>query len=212
MRAARCATIELVRLMAKTVLTREGGRMLTVNSHLMDAAWKYAEGHVPIPPDPERATQSLVSRETSGTGGVMHAVPLTLHPGTRIYRFATRGVPFDRLCWSFWWFGVSPQNALRQLAKLEQRRLGEIARERLAVPPEWGNEMDLLVHATVTKSLSVWSGTPRAARYKNQAGKYEDPWKPDRSITQMFIPGLRKLDRKQDVIRDVLMCHEFEPV
>ena len=185
--------------------------MLTVNSHLMDAALKYVEGHVPIPPDPERPIHGLVS-QTSGTGGVMHAVPLTLHPGTRIYRFATRGVPFDRLCWSFWWFGFSPYNALRQLAKLEQRRLGEVARERLAVPPEWGNAMDLLVHATVTKSLSVWSGTPRAARYKNQAGKYEDPWKPDRSITQMFIPGLRKLDPKQDVIRDVLMCHAFEDV
>jgi hypothetical protein len=188
--------------------------MQTVNSHLMGAAWRYAEGHVPIPPDPDTPARAPATRQTSGTGGVMHAVPVTLHPGMKIYRFATHGIPFDRLCRSFWWFGFSAHDAIRELAKFEQRRLGEVARECLAVPPEWGNSMDLLVHAAVTTSLSAWSGTPRTARHKDPAGEYGVAWKPDRSITQLFIPGHRRLDPADDAIRwsDVLVAHEFELV
>jgi hypothetical protein len=62
--------------------------------------------------------------------------------------------------------------------------------------------MDLLVHAKTLQPLSAWSGTPRTARrvaiaqsliavgYKTR--RYTgDAKEPDRSITQLYIPGLR---------------------
>ncbi len=61
------------------------------------------------------------------------------------------------------------------------------------MPPEWGNAMDLLVSAHVLQPLSAWSGTPRTARSKDKdTQQYGDPWEPDRSITQLFLPGLNE--------------------
>jgi hypothetical protein len=49
--------------------------------------------------------------------------------------------------------------------------------------------MRFLVSVRVRKPLSAWSGTPRAAREKDR-GRYGERWEPDRSITQLYIPGL----------------------
>jgi hypothetical protein len=74
------------------------------------------------------------------------------------------------------------------------RSLRDVARERLAVPLEWGNAMNLLVCASVVQPLAAWSGTPRTARNMEERTQYYgEAWKPDRSITQLYIPGLREL-------------------
>lgn len=59
--------------------------------------------------------------------------------------------------------------------------------------PEWKNAMDVLVCAQVLKALSAWSGTPKTARHKDKSTQqYGNPWEPDRSITQLYVPGLSK--------------------
>jgi hypothetical protein len=65
-----------------------------------------------------------------------------------------------------------------------------VARERLAILSEWGNAMDALVRATVGQPLSAWSATPRTARAPKVGGRYGDAQRPDRSITQLYVPGL----------------------
>jgi len=148
----------------------------TVNAGFMDEKQRYAEGY----PD---------------VGGMMHVVRVTLFPDMRIYRFASAGVPDDRLYGSPWWIGFSPQSTLRQLARVEARTLRDVARQRLAVPPEWGNAMNLVVCASVVQPLSAWSGTPRTARTREtQGSRYGEAWRPDRCITQLYIPGLREMD------------------
>ena len=146
----------------------------TANGACMDEQRKYAEGF----PD---------------VGGMMHVVAVTLLPAMTIFRFASAGTPVDALYAAHWWIGVSPCEALRATARHERRSLSDVAREQLAVPPEWGNAMDLLVSARVRQPLAAWSGTPRTARSK-QAGtqQYGSPWTPERSITQLYVPGLRE--------------------
>ena len=146
----------------------------TVNAEFMAEQRKYAEGF-------------------PGVGGMMNVVHVTLLPHMLLYRFAERGTPEDRLYAAFWWVGYSAHQALFQLAGPNGKNLRRTVRERLAVPPEWGNAMDLLVCAHVLKPLSAWSGTPRTARSKDTGTQhYGAPWKPDRSITQLFLPGLRE--------------------
>ena len=146
---------------------------VTVNALFMDALHqKYAGGFPEV-------------------GGMMHLVPITLLTHMKIYRFSTAGNPHDRLFGASWWFGFSAYRALVQLATLEARSLRAVARECLAVPPEWGNLMNLLVCADVRQPLSAWSGTPRTARTKDpHTHRYGGPWRPDRSITQLYVPGL----------------------
>jgi hypothetical protein len=99
----------------------------------------------------------------------------------------------DRLYGAHWWFGFSAHDALIALAKAKGRSLRTVARECLAVPPEWGNTMDLLIAVRVCQSLSAWSGMPRTARSKSAtSGFYGAAWNPDRSITQLYVPGLRE--------------------
>ena|SRR6266581_3698288 len=146
----------------------------TVNARFMAEHRKYAEGFPEV-------------------GGMMHVVPVTLLPHMKIYRFATAGKASDSnyLYAAAWWFGWSAHEALVQLAKAERRALREVARECLAVPPEWGNAMDVVVAARVKQPLSVWSGTPRAARRKDlDTQRYGQKWDPDRSITQLYVAGL----------------------
>ena len=76
----------------------------TINSAFMDQQRRYAEG---VP----------------GVGGMMHVVPVTLWPAMSIFRFATGGMTDDALYTSPWWIGVSPFEALRQLARQERRPL-----------------------------------------------------------------------------------------
>ena len=146
---------------------------VTVNASFMDERHqKYAQG------SPE-------------VGGIMHLVPVTLLTHMKLYRFATAGQSQDRLFGAPWWIGFSAYRALVQLATLEARSVRVVARECLAVPPEWGNAMDLLVCADVRQPLSAWSGTPRTARTKDaHTHRYGSPWRPDRSITQLYVPGL----------------------
>jgi hypothetical protein len=140
----------------------------------MDEQRKYAEGF-------------------PGVAGMMHVVPVTILPHMQLYRFAEAATPDDRLYGASWWIGYSAYQAITQLAGPNVNNLRRTARERLAVPPEWGNAMDLLVSAHVLQPLSAWSGTPRTARSKDKdTQQYGDPWKPDRSITQLFLPGLKK--------------------
>ena len=51
--------------------------------------------------------------------------------------------------------------------------------------------MDLLVSAQVIRPLSAWSGTPSTARIKDQGTQqYGVAWRPDRFITQLYVPAL----------------------
>ena len=137
------------------------------------------------------AEQQKYAEGYPGIGGMMNVVPVTLLPSMAIFRFATAGTPEDRLYGAHWWLGFSPHRVLVQLAKREGRSLRDVARERLAVPLEWGNVMNLLVCASVVQPLSGWSGTPRTARNREEhTQRYGAPWRPDRSITQLYIPGL----------------------
>jgi hypothetical protein len=143
---------------------------VTVNASFMDAHRTSAEG-------------------SPGVGGMMHVVPVTLLTHMKIYRFCTRGWPDGRLYGGPWWIGVSAYDELTKLAARQARSLRDVARERLAILSEWGNAMDALVRATVGQPLSAWSGTPRTARSK-VGGRYGDAQRPDRSITQLYVPGL----------------------
>jgi hypothetical protein len=146
----------------------------TVNAALMAAHKKYAEGF-------------------PGVGGMMNVVEVTLLPHMKIYRFATAGTPIDRLYGTCWWFGTSAHQALLQLTRARRTSLPVVARECLAVPPEWKNAMDVLVCAQVTQPLSAWSGTPRTARSTDKSTQqYGAAWEPDRSITQLYVPGLNE--------------------
>jgi hypothetical protein len=148
--------------------------LATVNAAFMAEQRKYAEGF-------------------PGVAGMMHVVPVTVLPHMKLYRFAKAATPDDRLYGASWWIGYSAYQALCQIAGPSMSNLRRSARERLAVPPEWGNAMDLLVCAHVLQPLSAWSGTPRTARSKDRnTQQYGSPWEPDRSITQLFLPGLSK--------------------
>lgn len=156
----------------------------TVNERFMDEQRKFAEGYPWV-------------------GGMMHVQPFKLLTHMEIYRFATRGTAKDDLYGAPWWFGVSAHGALLAFAEIGTRGLRHEARARLAVVSNKDeNGMDLLVHAKILQPLSAWSGTPRTARrvaivesliagndYKTR--RYtEDAREPDRSITQLYIPGL----------------------
>jgi hypothetical protein len=121
---------------------------------------------------------------------MMHVVPVKLLTHMKIYRFGTSGKPDDDLYGGAWWVGVSAYEELMKLAARGGRKLREVARERLAVLSEW-NEMNVLVRADVRQPLAAWSGTPRTARTK-KGGYYGDAMRPDRSITQLYVPGLKE--------------------
>jgi hypothetical protein len=149
-------------------------RSNTANAAFMGPHKKYAEGFPSV-------------------GGMMNVVQVTLLPHMKIYRFATAGTPIDRLYGTCWWFGTSAHRALLQISRARRTSLHVVARECLAVPPEWKNVMDVLVCAEVLQPLSAWSGTPRTARNKDKSTQqYGDPWEPDRSITQLYVPGLNE--------------------
>ena len=149
----------------------------TVNAEFMAEQRKYAEGFPNV-------------------GGMMNVVHVTLLPHMLLYRFAQRGTPEDSLYAAFWWVGYSAHEALVQLAGPNGKNLRRTVRERLAVPPEWGNAMDLLVCAHVLKPLSAWSGTPRTARSKDTSTQhYGAPWKPDGPSRNSSCPDSASADR-----------------
>ena len=143
----------------------------TINDGFMDEQKKWAEGYPYV-------------------GGMMHVVPVKLLTHMEIYRFATAGSPQDDLYREAWWIGVSAYSGLEALAPNASSRLRQEARARLAVVSE-RNEMNLLVHARVRQPLSAWCGTPRAARiYSSDRHYVGNAMGPDRSFTQLYIPGL----------------------
>lgn len=147
----------------------------------------------------------------SGMSSVVDAMVL---PGMQIYRF---GNAADDARWysGAWWFGRSVHDALLQVARRDRVSLTQAARVALAVPLEW-SRMDVLLYAKVVKPLAVWSGTPRTIRPGATAyGSLISPdgtvlvpagrrpieghhglfrYDPDRSMTQLYIPGLRTRD------------------
>jgi len=146
----------------------------TVNAAFMADQRKYAEGF-------------------PGVAGMMHVVEVAVLPHMQLYRFANANTPDDRLYGAAWWIGYSAYQALLQLAGSDLANLRRNARERLAIPREWGNAMEILVCANVLQPLSAWSGTPRTARNKDRkTQRYGSRWEPDRSITQLFLPGLNE--------------------
>ena len=145
--------------------------MITVNEPYMAPQQKYADGF----PD---------------VGGMMHVVRVTLLTHMTLYRFATKSWADDRVFGAPWWVGFSAHDALVKLAGGDPRKLRAEARARLAMLSEWGNAMDLLVSVDVREPLSAWSGTPRTARAKDADQRYGNPTAPDRSITQLYVPGL----------------------
>lgn len=147
---------------------------VTVNASFMEAHRASAEG-------------------APGVGGMMHVVPVTLLTHMKIYRFGTRGSSHDELYGGAWWIGFSAYDSLTKLAAGEGRGLSDVARERLAVLSEWGNAMNAVVRAAVRQPLSAWSGTPRTARVKHTVTRrYGNAQSPDRSITQLYVPGLKE--------------------
>ena len=145
--------------------------MITVNESYMVPQQKYAGGY----PD---------------VGGVMHLTRVTLPTHMTLYRFATKSWSEDRVYGAPWWVGFSVHDTLVKLAGGDLKRLSAEALARLAMLSEWGNLMDLLVSVKVQQPLSAWSGTPRTARAKDAHQRYGKPVTPDRSITQLYIPGL----------------------
>jgi hypothetical protein len=120
--------------------------------------------------------------------GMLNLVEVKILPAMELYRFAS-GARSQSWYAASWWFGKSAYEALLRSAKASHESLSAVARRCLAVPPEWST-MDVLLSVRVLQPLSAWSGTPRTVRLKDARGRYVDRWEPDRSITQLYIPGL----------------------
>ena len=120
--------------------------------------------------------------------GMSNLVDVKILPAMEIYRFATAA---NLHTWyaASWWFGRSAYDALVQSASSSRESLSGVARRCLAVPEEWSS-MDVLIAVRVLQPLSAWSGTPRTQRLKDDGGHYASRMEPDRSITQLYIPGL----------------------
>jgi len=134
--------------------------------------------------------------------GMANIVEVKVLPAMEIYRFASAARSHTWYAAS-WWFGTSAYDGLLRSSKSSNESLSSVARRCLAVPPEWST-MDLLIAVRVLRPLSAWSGTPRTLRLKDDRGRYASRLEPDRTITQLYIPGLDpKKNRGQCVAWDV---------
>jgi hypothetical protein len=115
---------------------------------------------------------------------------VTVLPAMRLARFGTWGGSADSHLASNWWCGFSPTEALVIPWAATPDKIVAAARRSLAVPPEWGNTMDALIDARVERPLFAWAGTPKTQRVGHSGAR----WKPDRAVTQLFIPGLCRRD------------------
>jgi hypothetical protein len=134
--------------------------------------------------------------EVSEAGkGMLHIQPKTLHPGYRVFRFATMAYRSDWVT-KGWWIGFSPFWAIEQLARPKEASISSVARAALAISidprgPHF-NQMDVLLTARINRTLAAWTGTPRTISTKKDGG-YVERWEPDPTITQLYIPGLNKI-------------------
>ncbi len=116
-----------------------------------------------------------------------------------------------------WWMRLSPFESLRRYAERRGQAISIAARTCLAIDSDW-SDCDVLVTALLAQSLGAWAGTPKAQspKYKvpakkgivSEFGEQLTPdlpsgWgstykgytlKPDREITQLYIPGLGEQD------------------
>jgi len=129
-------------------------------------------------------------------GGLMTLTKITIAPGTALHRFADARYA-DLFCSRPWWISFSPYEALKQYAKLKELPLKNAARKCLAIG-QWNNA-DTIVKVSVKEHLSAWSGTPKTLSlredFKNPNSNYLGiNLRPERNITQLFIPGLDQAD------------------
>jgi len=127
--------------------------------------------------------------------GMLNIQRKTMHPGYRIFRFASKVYRVDWLT-SAWWIGFSPYGTVDQLADGDQDRLSRVARAALAVAVDPNkshfNQMDVLLSARINATLSAWTGRPKTITLKRDK-KYVERWEPDPTVTQLYIPGLGKI-------------------
>ena len=163
--------------------------------------------------------------------GMSSVVDVMLLPGMQIYRFGNAAD--DRRWYSgAWWFGRSVHDALLQLARRDRVSLTVAGRSALAVPLEWST-MDVLLYAKVVAPLAAWSGTPRTIRPGAATyGSLVSPdgtvlvpagrrpleghhglfrYDPDRSMTQLYVPGLRTRDNAGTPIAHLAWRDVLEP-
>jgi len=124
--------------------------------------------------------------------GLLTLSKTNLFPGMVIYRFADTTRP-QRYYTGPWWISLTPFESLKKYADIRGQPLKSAARQCLAVNMRWSN-MDILLKVRVKERLSAWSGTPRTQAVKIEAKYSGMNLKPDRDITQLFIPGLNEAD------------------
>lgn len=150
--------------------------------------------------EPANAAHLLDSQtRLDASKGLDHVQDAPLLKGIHIWRFASSDRPGGWFRGS-WWVGRSAYDALCALSASENTPLMAIARSRLAIADdpravEHINLMDVLVRASLGESLMGWSGTPKTQRGKSD-NAYLGRSEPDRSITQLFIPGMSALWEK----------------
>lgn len=133
--------------------------------------------------------ESTVSKAREG---LLTLTKTTLLPGISINRFANtrrRDLYFT----GPWWISFSPFEALKKYAKLRNQPLSLAARTCLAIDWGWSN-VDVLVEARLKVPILAWSGTPKTQTLKKDRNYTGVRWKPDRDITQLYIPGLYEAD------------------
>jgi hypothetical protein len=135
-------------------------------------------------------SEFMKTSELEAMKGLIHLVETVVFPGTRIYRFGSSNQP-SRWFAGPWWLTRSPYEALKQYAGSREQTLKLAARRCLAVEFGW-SQMDVLLMAVVKQNLSAWSGTPKTQAVKG--GVHLGRLKPDRDITQLYIPGLGEPD------------------
>ena len=137
---------------------------------------------------------SMEKGETTARAGMLYAQPKILHPGYRLFRFATKTYSSDWLT-NGWWIGFSPFEGVTQLAHRDDKQFGAVARAALAIfidpRKRYHNEMDVLLWARVEQRLAAWTGTPKTVTIRTETGVAR--WEPDRTITQLYIPGLEAI-------------------
>ena len=93
--------------------------------------------------------------------------------------------------------GCSPFETLRRYAHSRQQSLAIAAMQCLAIPPDSteGKQVNVLVKAVIKQRLSAWSGTPKTLTSNIGVGFVNKKvrWEPDREITQLYIPGLKRI-------------------
>jgi hypothetical protein len=141
------------------------------------------------------AAYLTAERRLWAASGIDHIQDVSLIPHMEVWRFASTDQP-EKWFANPWWIGLSPYRSILQLSRSANASLTDTARACLAVVSnpqaiDRPNRMDVLSYARIAKPLTAWSGTPRTQRPKLLGRQeYIERQEPDRSITQLFIPGL----------------------